>query len=139
MKGLFEQCTHSLSFRGKFILPLIGIYYKIGECPLGFFWSHETVFCFDTYRLLIGVEPRCLVEPLFPRYLFHHGIVLPLIAAIMSRTCMFFAISKAVMQQTHNSSLISALTQYLLWWETSVAFLQLHQARRIWCAILAEK
>lgn len=37
MKSLFQQCVHSLAFGGKFVLPLIGIRYKIGECPLGFF------------------------------------------------------------------------------------------------------
>lgn len=79
----------------------------------------------------------CLVEPLFPRYLFHRRIVLPLIAAIMSRACVFFTISKPVTIQTHTCSLVCALIQCFLWWETSVAFLQLHQVCRLWCAILA--
>lgn len=74
---------------------------------------------------------------MFPRYLLHHAIVLPFNAAIISRICMFSTISKAVMQQAHNCSLISALTQCSLWWETSVAFLLLHQLGRIWYAILA--
>lgn len=137
MKGLFKQCVHSLAFRGKFILPLIGIYYKIGECPLGFFWSHEAALCFDAYHSLLGTALRCLVERLFPRYLFHHGIVLPLIAAITSGACIFFTISKPVTIQTHNCSLICALTQYFLWWGTYVAFFGLHQVCRLWCAILA--
>lgn len=137
MKGLLEQCVHSLTSRGKFILPLIGIYYKIGGCPLGFFWSHEVALCFDAYPSLLGTALWCLVEPLFPRYLFHHGIVLPLIAAIVSRACVFFIISKPVTIQARNCSLVCPPAQWFLWWETSVGFFWLHQVCRLWCAILA--
>lgn len=115
MKGLFKQCTHSLAFRGKFILPQTGNYYKIGGCPLGFFWSHEATLCFDANHSLLWTA-------LFPRYLFHHGIVLPFIAAIMSRVSIFLSISKPLTIQTHNCSMVSALTKCFLWWETSVAF-----------------
>lgn len=115
MKGLFKQCTHSLAFRGKFILPQTGNYYKIGGCPLGFFWSHEATLCFDANHSLLWTA-------LFPRYLFHHGIVLPFIAAIMRRVSIFLSISKPLTIQTHNCSMVSALTKCFLWWETSVAF-----------------
>lgn len=114
MKGLFKQCTHSLAFTGKFILPQTGTYYKIGGCPLGFFWSHEATLCFDANHSLLWTA-------LFPRYLFHHGIVLPLIAAIMSRVCIFLSMSKPLTIQTHKCSMVCALTKCFLWWEISVA------------------
>lgn len=115
MKGLLKQCTHSLAFRGKYILPQTGIHYKTGGCPLGFFWSHEATLCFDANHSLLWTA-------LFPRYLFHHGIVLPLIAAIVSRVCIFLTISKPLMIQTHNCSMVCPLTKCFPWWQTFVAF-----------------
>lgn len=112
MKGLFKQCTHSLAFRGKFILPLTGTYYKIGGCPLGIFWSHGATLCFDANHSLLWTA-------LFPRYLFHRGIDLPLIAAITSKVCIFLTISKPLTIQTLFHGLWSA--KCFLWWETSVA------------------